>query len=99
MFDWYNDKLDDTCYFVISNTNRRTLLKGEEAYNSYGSCTNRYWLETYGFTLEDSTYDAIAVYLQMKADLNYTVKQMVSLIPPAPTDRTTHVQKADLKCN
>ena len=99
VFDWYNDKLDNECYFVITNTNRRTLRKGEEAYCSYGSCTNRYWLETYGFSLEDSLYDAIAVYLQMKADHTFTVDQMVSLVPPAPNDRTTHVQKADLKCN
>jgi len=53
---------------VITNTNRQTLRKGEEAYISYGSCTNKYWLETYGFALEDSLYDSITVYLQMKAD-------------------------------
>jgi len=99
VFDWYSEKLDDTSYFCIINTDRRTLKKGEEAFNSYGSCTNKYWLETYGFAIEDSPYDSVVVYLQMKADKTYTIDQMVSLIPPAPSDRLTHVQKADLKSN
>ena len=28
-FDWYSDKMHDSSYFCISNTDRRTLLKGE----------------------------------------------------------------------
>jgi len=53
----------ETSYFCISNTDRRTLLKGEQAFNSYGSCTNKYWLATYGFALTDSPYNAMKVFL------------------------------------
>lgn len=99
IFDWYDNIMAQTSYFCISNTNRRTIKKGEQAFNSYGSCTNKYWLTTYGFCLEDSPFDAQLVYLQMRANSSSKPDDMVSFIPPAPNDWRTHVQKAKLKCN
>lgn len=63
VFDWLNDSLQQSSYFCIVNTNRKPVLAGEQAPMSYGSCTNKYWLQTYGFALVDSPYNAVLIYL------------------------------------
>ena len=101
VFDWYAPAtMKESSYFCISNIDRRTLKAGEQAFNSYGNCSNRYLLQTYGFAYENNNYDNLTVYLQMKADATTcNAEQTISLIPPAPFDKSTHVQIARLKVN
>jgi hypothetical protein len=80
--------MKEDCYFCYSNTTRRSLLPGEQAFLRYGIYTNKIWLTVYGFALRDSPYNSLPVYLNCEPQEN-----QISLYKHAGW------QKAKLKLN
>jgi len=68
-FEWYSDEtMQDDTYFCLTNMNRATMKKGEEAFNCYGNRCNRYLLIDYGFAFANNHYDSVELYMNMGSE-------------------------------
>jgi hypothetical protein len=70
-YDWYKpSKHQNDTYFCMINQERRTLKKGEQAWNCYGNRSNRFLLLNYGFCFANNRYDSYSFKVKMDLDLN-----------------------------
>ena len=74
--DWV-DKAKDT-YFVMVNSTRRSILKGKEAYNCYGNCSNSYLMLHYGFCFQNNLYDSVKFNVTLPKKEIVSAKDLIS---------------------
>lgn len=82
--DWYDhsDQMQQETYFSLTNMCRRTLKKGEQAFNCYGNRTNRYLMIDYGFCFQNNKYDSVEIYLNMANEYKkMEVHDFVDFVP------------------
>ena len=100
-FDWYEQspQMEQETYFCLTNMNRASLKKGEQAYNCYGNRTNRYLLIDYGFAFPDNSYDSVELYLNMSNE--YKKLEIHDFVDFAPTKHANQVVrlKTDQICD
>jgi hypothetical protein len=54
---WYRYNNNDT-YVIMANRSGKVIKKGEQLTNIYGSRSNSYWFENYGFSLNEDNLQA-----------------------------------------
>jgi hypothetical protein len=82
-FDWYSPDMLNETYFCYTNTNRRTMQKGEQAFNCYGNYSNRSLIKTYGFCFPGNRFMSITFYLVISGtNAKTSVNEFVRLLPP-----------------
>jgi hypothetical protein len=90
-FDWVDpkrnedkDKFDSETFFTLVNETRRTMKKGEQAWNCYGNRTNLYLLVNYGFCFQNNLYDSLSLNFRLDIDLKgASVPSVKDMIPSA----------------
>jgi hypothetical protein len=70
-FDWYDAlECEKDSYFVMLSQERKPILKGQQAFNSYGDRSNRFLLVNYGFCFAGNRYDSFEFRMKLDVDLS-----------------------------
>lgn len=81
--EWYSKDKEKDTYFCYTNTNRRTMAKGEQAFNCYGNYCNRTLMYSYGFCLQDNKFESITIFLVVTDTTAKTdIDEVVRFLPP-----------------
>jgi hypothetical protein len=89
-------KLMNNSYFTYINMSTETIKKGQQAYISYGSGTNQFFLKHYGFSFPNNVDDSYKFNLNLQVS---TVKKLAIKDMIAFPNQFNNVQKIKLKRN
>ena len=80
---------DQQTYMTLVNEMRKSMKKGQQAWNSYGDRTNAFLLINYGFCFPDNLYDSAKFCVRLDVDFtkNNPPKIEEMIAPWHATDR------------